>query len=122
MNTIGGGGAAAYPGGPEKAITDKVILPLNDLIDKSAPNLKKLLQQDKELDKMIKTDNGTYYAFPMIRPDNGLVFRGPMIRKDWLDELNLQVPTTIDEWYTVLKAFKEKKGQQRRFQLSTAMN
>lgn len=106
----GGGGAAAYPGGPEKALTDKVILPLNDLIDKNAPNLKKLLQQDKELDKMIKTDNGTYYAFPMIRPDNGLVFRGPMIRKDWLDELNLQVPTTIDEWYTVLKAFKEKKG------------
>lgn len=106
----GGGGTAAYPGGPEKAIADKVILPLNDLIDKNAPNLKKLLQQDKELDKMIKTDNGTYYAFPMIRPDNGLVFRGPMLRKDWLDEMNLKVPTTIDEWYTVLKAFKEKKG------------
>ncbi|UQZ86301.1 Lipoprotein LipO precursor [Paenibacillus konkukensis] len=100
----------AYPGGPEKAIADKVILPLNDLIDKQAPNLKKLLQQDKELDKMLKTDSGKYYVFPMIRPDNGLVFRGPMIRKDWLDELNLQVPTTIDEWYTVLKAFKEKKG------------
>ncbi|MGG1517593.1 extracellular solute-binding protein [Paenibacillus oryzisoli] len=106
----GTGTAAAYPGGPEKAIADKVILPLNDLIDKNAPNLKKLLQQDKELDKMIKTDSGTYYAFPMIRPDNGLVFRGPMLRKDWLDELNLPVPTTIDEWYTVLKAFKEKKG------------
>lgn len=106
----GGSGATAYPGGPEKAIADKVIIPLNDLINKSAPNLKKLLQQDKELDKMIKTDNGTYYAFPMIRPDNGLVFRGPMIRKDWLDELNLAVPTTIDEWYNVLKAFKEKKG------------
>ncbi|NEW08269.1 extracellular solute-binding protein [Paenibacillus sp. SYP-B3998] len=106
----GGSGSSVYPGGPEKAITDKVILPLNDLIDKHAPNLKKLLQQDKELDKMIKTDSGKYYTFPMIRPDNGLVFRGPMIRKDWLDELNLQVPTTIDEWYTVLKTFKEKKG------------
>ncbi|MFE5320633.1 extracellular solute-binding protein [Paenibacillus sp. NPDC056579] len=100
----------AYPGGPEKAIGDKVILPLNELIDKHAPNLKKMLQQDKELDKMLKTDSGKYYVFPMIRPDNGLVFRGPMIRKDWLDELNLQVPTTVDEWYTVLKAFKEKKG------------
>lgn len=101
---------SGYPGGPEKAIADKVILPLNELIDKFAPNLKKLLQTDKELDKMIKTDSGKYYVFPMIRPDNGLVFRGPMIRKDWLDELSLQVPTTIDEWYTVLKAFKEKKG------------
>ncbi|TBL81975.1 extracellular solute-binding protein [Paenibacillus thalictri] len=99
-----------YPGGPQKAIADKVILPLNDLIDKNAPNLKKLLQQDKELDKMLKTDDGKYYVFPMIRPDNGLVFRGPMLRKDWLDELQLPVPTTVDEWYTVLKAFKEKKG------------
>jgi putative aldouronate transport system substrate-binding protein len=101
---------SSYPGGPEKAIADKVIMPLNELIDKHAPNLKKLLQQNKELDKMIKTDSGKYYVFPMIRPDNGLVFRGPMIRKDWLDELKLAVPTTIDEWYTVLKAFKDKKG------------
>ncbi|WP_069998713.1 extracellular solute-binding protein [Cellulosilyticum sp. I15G10I2] len=30
------------------------------------------------------------------------------IRKDWLDEAGLQVPTTVDELYTVLKVFKEK--------------
>lgn len=29
------------------------------------------------------------------------------IRKDWLDELGLSIPTTTDELYTVLKAFKE---------------
>lgn len=97
-----------YPGGPEKAIADKVILPLNDLIDQYAPNLKKILQENPELDKMIKTDSGKYYVFPMIR--SSLVFRGPIIRKDWLDELNLAVPTTIDEWHTVLTAFKEQKG------------
>ena len=32
------------------------------------------------------------------------------IWKDWLDELGLEVPTTMDEWHTVLTAFKEKKG------------
>lgn len=105
-----GRSAGSYPGGPEKAIADKVIVPLNDLIDKHAPNLKKKLQADKELDKMIKTDSGKYYAFPQIRNPSGLVFRGPIIRKDWLDELGLPMPTTIDEWETVLKAFKEKKG------------
>ena len=31
----------------------------------------------------------------------------PMIRQDWLDAVGLSVPTTLDEWYTVLKAFKE---------------
>ncbi|MGN6711039.1 extracellular solute-binding protein [Anaerocolumna jejuensis] len=29
------------------------------------------------------------------------------IRKDWLDEAGLQIPTTVDELYTVLKAFKQ---------------
>ncbi|WP_282939712.1 extracellular solute-binding protein [Paenibacillus sp. RC67] len=105
-----GRSAGSYPGGPEKAIADKVIVPLNDIIDKYAPNLKKKLQADKELDKMIKTDSGKYYVFPMIRNPSGLVFRGPIIRKDWLDDLGLQMPTTVDEWETVLKAFKEKKG------------
>lgn len=33
-----------------------------------------------------------------------------MFRKDWLDELGLPVPETIDDWYITLKAFKEKKG------------
>ncbi|WP_188540629.1 extracellular solute-binding protein [Paenibacillus segetis] len=31
----------------------------------------------------------------------------PIIRKDWLEKLNLEEPKTLDELYTVLKAFKE---------------
>ncbi|OCT10751.1 ABC transporter substrate-binding protein [Paenibacillus pectinilyticus] len=100
-----------FPGGPEKAIKDGAILKLNDVIDKYAPNLKKYLKEHPEVDKMVKTDSGNYYAFPFIRGDESLmVFQGPMVRQDYLTELNLPVPTTIDEWYTVLKAFKEKKG------------
>lgn len=100
-----------FPGGPEKAIKDGYILELNDLIDKHAPNLKKFLKENPQIDKMVKTDKGSYYVFPFIRGDDYLtVFQGPIIRKDWLDELGLPVPATIDEWTTVLKAFKEKKG------------
>ncbi|TFE19895.1 extracellular solute-binding protein [Cohnella luojiensis] len=100
-----------FPGGPEKAIGDGYILKLNDLIDKHAPNLKKFLQENPAIDKMVKTDNGSYYAFPFIRYDEYLrVFQGPIVRKDWLDELGLPVPETIDEWTTMLRAFKEKKG------------
>jgi putative aldouronate transport system substrate-binding protein len=32
----------------------------------------------------------------------------PVLRKDWLDKLGLKEPKTLDEFYTVLKAFKEK--------------
>jgi len=99
-----------FPGGPEKAIEQGYILPLNDVIDRYAPNFKRVLEENPEIDKMVKTDSGIYYAFPFIRSEEGKVYGGPIIRKDWLDELGLPVPTTIDEWYTALKAFKEKKG------------
>lgn len=100
----------SYPGGAQKALNDKVIIPLNDLIKKHAPNLNKMLEEDKELAKMLQTDDKKYFVFPMIRNSFSQVYRGPMIRKDWLDELGLKDPTTISEWETVLRAFKEKRG------------
>lgn len=99
-----------HPGGPSKAIQDGYIIPLNDYL-KFAPNFMKYLKEHPEVDKMCKTDDGVYYAFPFIRGDKTLiVFSGLMLRQDWLDELGLEVPETIDEWHTVLTAFKEKKG------------
>lgn len=100
-----------YSGGPAKAIEDEVIIPLNDVIDQYMPNLKAYLAANPEIDKMIKTDEGVYYCVPFIRGgDTLLTSMGPMLRGDWLEELGLEVPTTIDEWEVVLTAFKEKKG------------
>ena len=100
-----------FPGGPEKALKDGVIAELNGVMNKNAPGLRKVLRANKEVDKMVKTDTGKYYVFPFLRIEDDLVvYMGPMLRGDWLKDLGLQVPTTIDEWYTVLKAFKEKKN------------
>jgi len=99
------------PGGVEKALQDGYIVPLNNLLDKDAPNLKKVINSNKDLVRQIKTDSGKIAVFPFIRSDDSLVvFAGPFLRNDWLKELGLKVPTTIDEWYHVLKAFKEKKN------------
>jgi len=104
-NWLGHGGGAA------SSIEEGIILPLNDLIDQHAPNLKKFLQENPEIDKMVKTDDGTYYAFPFIRNDERLLIsQGTLIRNDWLEELGLEMPETIDELEAVLVAFKEKKG------------
>lgn len=100
-----------FPGGPEKAIKDGYIIKLNDTIEKNSPNLKAYLKSKPDVDKLVKTDSGSYYVYPFLRGDEVLtVFYGGMMRKDWLDDLGLKVPATMDEWYTVLKAFKEKKG------------
>ncbi len=104
----------SYQGGPQKAIDDGVIIALNDYIDHNAPNFKKAITDKNELspiyDKGSKTDSGKYFAFPCFNTGNYRTFGGPMIRKDWLDDLGLAVPETIDEWTTALKAFKDKKG------------
>lgn len=102
-------GWTGYPGGPEKAIQDNKIIKLNDLIDKYAPNLKKLFTDHPDWKKQIMTDDGSIYSFPFLRGgDKVRVFFGPGVRQDWLEKLGLKMPTTIDEWYDVLKAFKEK--------------
>jgi putative aldouronate transport system substrate-binding protein len=62
----------------------------------------------KSYDKQIMDNlaiNGKYYVIPRPRP---LVRLATIIRKDWLDNVGLAEPKTADEFYNVLKAFKEK--------------
>ncbi len=99
-----------YSGGPEKAISDKIIVPLNDLLEKHAPNLSKFLKDNPNVKKEITTDEGHMYVFPAVGIGKTDVSSGLMLRKDWLDELGLSVPETIEEWTHVLRQFKEKKG------------
>ena len=101
-----------YPGGPQGAIDEGVILPLNDIIEKYCPNLKKFLENNPELAKMMKTDEGNYYCFPGIYDGEYLLtFNGPIIRKDLLDKIGMERPETIDEWTEMLRKFRDELGQ-----------
>ncbi len=96
-------------GGPAKVLEDGSIIKLNDLIEKYAPNLKKLLNNNPEARKAVMLDDGTFFMFPNLILEPGKQpTDGFQIRKDWLDREGLQIPATIDEWYTALKAIKEK--------------
>jgi putative aldouronate transport system substrate-binding protein len=102
-----------YWSNASKMYSDGTIVNLKELIDQHAPNLKKVLDANPSVAKQIKADNGDIYVFPDLRTGpNGKykTFSGMIIRQDWLDELGLSSPETIDEWETVLRAFKEKKG------------
>jgi putative aldouronate transport system substrate-binding protein len=103
--------ASNYPGGPQKAIDDGVIIPLNDIIEKYCPNLKKVLDDHPDWAKQARTDSGQYYVFPFFRDGERLQFSGGLIvRQDWLRELGLQNPGTIDEVHDLLVAFRDRKG------------
>ncbi|MGG1553677.1 MULTISPECIES: extracellular solute-binding protein [Paenibacillus] len=51
--------------------------------------------------------NGKNYGIPFVRPLYGTEGM-PIVRKDWLDQLGLQQPKTLDDMYNVMKAFTEK--------------
>lgn len=94
---------------PAMQIEDEVIIALNDCIDNYSPYLKKYLSENPEIDKQIKTDSGQYYVYPFIRGDEKLrATSGFIIRRDWLKELGLEMPETIEDWEKVITAFKSK--------------
>jgi putative aldouronate transport system substrate-binding protein len=96
-----------YPGGPEKAISDGVIYPLNDIFEKYCPNISAFLDENPDIARMMRTDEGNYYSFPLINTKGSGTYLGPMIRSDLLEKYGLEIPTTVDEWYHVLKVFKQ---------------
>lgn len=105
---------ADYSGGPEKAILDEVILPLNDYIDAYAPNLKAFFEANPEAKRQATTDDGTIYMFPFVRDvclseeTMGLNFtQGPIYRLDWAEQLGIDPPQTIEDWYEMLCAFRD---------------
>lgn len=117
-------GFGSYPGGVEKALDDGIILRLNDLIDKHAPNYNLARNNDQNLsnwdvdeihefgpwtgwDKATTTNQGDIWAFTQIELVAEPSWWGPIIRSDLLDENKVEMPETIDEWYDVLTKFKK---------------
>lgn len=94
-------------GGATKAIKDGIILDLSDKMEEYAPNFMALMEEHPDWNRDAVTDDGVYYYFPYIyqtRLANSFV--GFQIRQDWLDKLDLDMPETIEDWHTVLTAFK----------------
>ena len=101
----------AYPGGPEKAIDDGVILDLTDLLPQYAPNLWRYYQENPDIAKFARTDTGRYYSLPFIRGHESLmVFFGPVVNRSWLNDLGLPMPETIEDWEIMLTRFRDEKG------------
>ena len=85
-----------------------VFIPLNDLIDKYAPKVKAAFKQKPIFEKVCTSIDGKIYGIGSANEDEAQYNPDQLfIYKPWLDKLNLPVPTTIDEFYKTMKAFKE---------------
>lgn len=86
-----------------------LLLPLNDLIDDYAPNLKKLLEERPEVRQSITTTDGNIYTLPRIAGGSSSTWiRGPVwINGEWMETLGIkEVPKSVDELYDMLVRFK----------------
>lgn len=83
-----------------------MIVPLENLIVKNAPNLKAFLDRRPDIRKLITAPDGHIYTIPSVSGSQYFYY-AHIVRQDWLDKLNLQAPNTVDEWIAVLKAFRD---------------
>lgn len=86
-----------------------IFLPTEDLVDQYMPTLKKVLEDNAEYQLEVTYPDGHMYGFPYIEEMRGLVLTsGPLlINQDWLDQVNMEMPTTPDELAEVLQAFAD---------------
>lgn len=79
--------------------------PLDDLIDKYAPNIKKYFEENPDVRQECTGADGKIYFIPSVQTlkTNNAWF----IRKDWLDKAGLEVPQTVDELYNAVKILKD---------------
>lgn len=84
-----------------------VFIPLNELIEKQGIETQKMLAKYPDIHKAISAPDGKIYALPRIDENyHNLMNQKMWIYQPWLDKLGLQMPTTTEEFYEVLKAFK----------------
>ncbi|MDO4285380.1 MAG: extracellular solute-binding protein [Eubacteriales bacterium] len=102
--------------GTDKQIQDAAlggdIYELDELIEAYSPNWKSYFEENDYARKVATMSDGHIYSLPIVRdePSNGDLRDQWLIRKDWLDELNLEVPETTEEFYETLKEIKENAG------------
>lgn len=84
------------------------LVKIDEYLEKYAPNINAVYEKYPEIKKELTHPDGHIYSFmtnAATQPTNACpgIF---WYNKEWAEKLNLEVPTTIDEYYEFLKAIK----------------
>ncbi|MBE7035689.1 MAG: extracellular solute-binding protein [Ruminococcaceae bacterium] len=86
-----------------------VYIDMTDVVDKHGYYIKKMFEENPSIEKELRhTDNMLLGLSDEVGNFEGSAPHKMWLYKPWMDKLGLEVPTTTDELYEVLKAFKEK--------------
>ena len=89
-------------------VDEKMFLPLNDLIEEHGTFTKKMFAEFPGTEGLISQLDGNIYSLPVVNECfHCTAPRKFWINQAWLDNLGLKMPTTLDELYEVLVAFRD---------------
>ena len=88
-------------------VDQEILLPLDEYIEQYMPNYKAYLDADPAMAQTLRSSDGKTYQIGWIIPQNINLNSHLFINKQWLDNLGLAVPTTIEEFEKVLIAFRD---------------
>lgn len=95
-----------YTAGKDASVEDEVAVDISGMLEEFAPDYYAFAIENDIL-KLLTSDAGYITS---VAPLATTRTEGPQIRQDWLTELGLEVPTTVDELTEVALAFKNEKG------------
>ncbi len=85
-----------------------VFIPLNDMIEKDTVNIKQMFNEVDGLKDTVTAPDGNIYGLPnVVYFVHGTTPNKMWVNNTWLTKLNLETPKTTDDFYKMLKAFKE---------------
>ena len=89
-------------------VDEKLLYPIDELLE-YMPWFSKMLEEDPAKRAAMTAPDGHIYGLPVLSDgsDNTWNCRF-LINSSWLERLNLELPETLDDFYNVLVAFKEK--------------
>jgi putative aldouronate transport system substrate-binding protein len=69
----------------------------------------KFFEESPDIYKLLRAPDGHIYnVCEVFKGGNKVSIESFILRMDWVKKLGLNTPETIDDWYTVFKAFREK--------------
>ena len=103
-----------YPGGIAQAVQDGIAIDLTPYYNAGfMPNIEWLRNHHplaEEINRGFMDDFGRMLAVIMIDIVPSHPWSGMWIRQDWLDDFGFAVPETIDDWDTILHAWRDATG------------
>lgn len=85
------------------------FLPINEYLE-YMPNLTAVMEEYPQYKAVITAPDGNIYGLPRLEAGDGVevgLANRQWIKQTWLDNLGLDYPETVEDFYNVLKAFKE---------------